>query len=232
MLIKIIYSYNGSNFSGSQSQPHKNTVEDKLKMALRSVGIFASLTTASRTDKGVHALNQVSSTKCGDFWNLKRLKEQLNRHARPSINIKKIEKVSSEFHPRFSAKKRSYRYILNHSNFSPFLENLCFFCEKVDIEKLNLSLNKFVGKHDFKEFMKTGSDIKDSVREIYKAYTFSYKHLTIIKFEANGFLRSQVRLMIANALKEQTSSKRFSLQKPITKIPASPNGLYLERIFY
>lgn len=232
MKIKLIYSYNGSNFSGSQSQPHKNSVEDRLKMALFRVGIFEKLTTASRTDKGVHALNQVSTTNCGEFWDLNKLKEQLNRHARPFIYIKKIEKVSSEFHPRFSAKKRSYRYILNHSNFSPFLENLCLFYDKIDIEKLNLSLSKFIGKHDFKNFMKTGSDIKDSIREIYKAYAFSYNNLTIIKFEANGFLRSQVRLMVANVLKEQISNQKFTLEKSITRIPAPPNALYLERIFY
>lgn len=232
MKIKIIYSYDGSKFNGSQSQPHLNTAEDTLKNALFHVGIFEKLTTSSRTDKGVHALNQVSSTECGDFWDLEKLKNLLNRHSHPFVHIKKIETVNSKFHSRFDAKKRSYRYILNHNSYNPFLSSYCYFYKKIDLEKLNLSLSKFIGKYNFSEFMKTGSDVKNFEREIYKAYAFGYKNLTIIKFEADGFLRSQVRLMVANALKEQTSSSKFSINKAITRIPSPASGLYLERIFY
>lgn len=232
MNIKLIYSYDGSLLSGSQSQPNKNTAEDILKSAISHAGLFDRLTTSSRTDKGVHALNQVSVTKCGDFWDLRRLKELINRHTHPILHIKDIKQVDDSFHPRFDAKARSYRYILNHSKFSPFLANYCYFCNEVDLDKLNLALSKFIGKNDFSNFMKTGSDTKSSIREIHKAYAFRYKNLTIIKFKANGFLRSQVRLMIANALNECQKNLEFNLDKPNTRIPTPPNALYLERIFY
>ncbi|NLK67279.1 MAG: tRNA pseudouridine(38-40) synthase TruA [Campylobacteraceae bacterium] len=232
MKIKLTYSYDGSKFSGSQSQPHLNTVEDSLKEALSHVGIFEPLTSSSRTDKGVHALNQTSMVECGEFWDLRRLKELVNRHAHPYIHIKNVEKVDGEFHVRYDAVARSYRYILNHDEFSPFLSSYCHFCKEVDLDRLNLSLSKFRGVHNFSEFMKVGSDVKTFKRGIYQSYAFRYKNLTIIKFKANGFLRAQVRLMVANALKEQNGNSKFSIDKAITRIPAPASGLYLERVFY
>ena len=230
--LKIRYSYNGAKFCGSQSQPNGRSVEDALKNALSHVGLFGSLTTSSRTDRGVHALGQISTIKCPDFWDLRRLKELINRHAKPNILVKKLEFVSENFHPRYCAVARSYRYILNHGEFDPFLADFCHFYGNLDINLLNLALSKFVGKHDFSEFMKFGSDTKSPEREIYKAYAYRYKNLTIIKFKANGFLRSQVRLMVANALKSLKTSQEISFTKALTRIPAPPNGLYLERIFY
>ncbi|CZE50011.1 tRNA pseudouridine(38-40) synthase TruA [Campylobacter geochelonis] len=234
MRIKLTYSYDGSCFCGSQSQPHGKSVEDSLNLALNHVGIFSRVITSSRTDKGVHALNQTSMVCCADFWDLARLKELINRHAHPHIHIKSIQKADDEFHARYSAKARSYRYILNHDKFSPFLSQYCYFYEKVDLKILNLVLSKFVGTHDFSEFMKVGSDIKSPVREIYKSYAFRYKNQTIIKFKSNGFLRAQVRLMVANALKATAlnSPNDFCINSSITRIPAPSNGLYLERVFY
>jgi len=231
-LLKITYSYNGAKFCGSQSQPNGLSVENALKAALGHVGLFGSLTTSSRTDKGVHALSQVSTMPCPDFWDLRRLKELINRHALPYIYIKKLEFVDENFHPRFSAKARSYRYILNHGEFDPFLADFCHFYPNLDINLLNLALSNFIGEHDFSVFMKAGSEIKSPVRKIYKAYAFRHKNLTIIKFKANGFLRSQVRLMVANALKSLNSGQKINFKKALTRIPAPPNGLYLERIFY
>ncbi|MSN97056.1 tRNA pseudouridine(38-40) synthase TruA [Campylobacter sp. FMV-PI01] len=250
MLIKLTYSFDGSKFCGSQSQPNLKGVEDLLKIALSRVGIFNKIISASRTDKGVHSLNSISVVKCPDFWDLLRLKELLNRHTKPFLYIKKIEIADENFHPRFDAKARSYRYILNHGKFSPFLSNFCYFYKDIDINLLNYSLKKFEGYNDFGKFMKVGSDTKNFKRDMIKAYSFKYKNFTIIKFKANGFLRSQVRLMVANALKEYdylvnldlnllnnknfiiNNSKIFNINQPITKIPAPPQALYLERIFY
>lgn len=232
MKIKLTYSYDGSLLSGSQCQPHENTAENILKNAMSHAGLFDKLITSSRTDKGVHALNQVSVTKCLDFWNLDRLKELINRHSRPTLDVKKIEIVDENFHPRFCAKARSYRYILNHGKFCPFLAPYCYFFDEIDLKGLNLALDKFRGVNDYKNFMKTGSDTKSSIREIYSSFAYRYKNLTIIKFKANGFLRSQVRLMVANALKECKKGAKFSLESPNTRIPAPPNALYLERVFY
>ncbi|CAM2774716.1 tRNA pseudouridine synthase A [Campylobacter hyointestinalis] len=271
MKITLIYSYDGSKFSGSQSQPNLLSVEDKLNSALKRVGIFERIVSSSRTDKGVHSLAQVSSVECGEFWKdrLKWLKKELNKHSAPYIFIKQLYEVSSDFHPRFFAKARSYRYILHHGKFNPFLSDYVCFYDELHLDRLNKALEYFLGRHDFKPFYKVGSGEKSTIREIYlaKAYqiykdkfgkikrikssfplhqsTISTQNLntkptfTIINFKANGFLRAQVRLMVANALQACKSDEslakfisNFKEQKPITRMPSPPNGLYLKRVFY
>ncbi|MGP1484795.1 MAG: tRNA pseudouridine(38-40) synthase TruA [Campylobacter sp.] len=202
MKIKLIYSYDGSKFCGSQTQPNCKGVEDRLKFALSKLGISSNLLTSSRTDKGVHALNQVSSIECAqNFSDLNKIKNLINRHANPFIHVKFIERISKNFHPRYDAKFRSYRYIVNHGEFSPFLADYETFLPKFDIKKANEILSLFVGKHDFIAFMKLGSDVKSTTRSVKKAFCYQRGNRTVFFFKANGFLRSQIRLMVACVLK-------------------------------
>jgi len=230
--LKLVYSYDGSKFSGSQSQPHGRGVEDVLRAALGRVGIFAPLISSSRTDKGVHALRQVSCVECTVHWELPRLKELINRHCAPYIFVQHISPVPRDFHPRYDAVARSYRYVLNHGRPSPFLSDFCVFYPRVDLAALNAALANFVGEHDFSEFMKSGSDIKSPVRELYVARAYSFRNLTLINFKANGFLRAQVRLMVANALKSVQSGRKISFSRALSRIPFPPNGLYLSGVSY
>ncbi len=230
--LKLVYSYDGSKFSGSQSQPHGRGVEDVLRAALGRVGIFAPLISSSRTDKGVHALRQVSCVECTVHWELPRLKELINRHCAPYIFVQHISPVPRDFHPRYDAVARSYRYVLNHGRPSPFLSDFCVFYPRVDLAALNAALANFIGEHDFSEFMKSGSDIKSPVRELYVARAYSFRNLTLINFKANGFLRAQVRLMVANALKFVQSGRKISFSRALSRIPFPPNGLYLSSVSY
>ena len=228
MKIQLIYSYDGSKFQGSQTQPHENGVEDELERALAHVGIFERVISSSRTDKSVHANNQSSSVVCGDhFKDLNRLKDLINRHAHPSIHIKRINLVDDSFQARFDAVARSYRYVIDHGKFDVFSSNYKVFLPKFDTKKANEILRNFIGEHDFSAYMKTGSDIKSPVRE------------TVIIFKANGFLRGQVRLMVANLLKALKQKDGSELIKAslnghpaLTRIPAPAEGLYLNRVFY
>ena len=230
--LKLVYSYDGSKFSGSQSQPHGRGVEDVLRAALGRVGIFAPLISSSRTDKGVHALRQVSCVECTMHWELPRLKELINRHCAPYIFVQHISPVPRDFHPRYDAMARCYRYVLNHGRPSPFLSDFCVFYPRVDLAALNAALANFIGEHDFSEFMKSGSDIKSPVRELYVARAYSFRNLTLINFKANGFLRAQVRLMVANALKSVQSGRKISFSRALSRIPFPPNGLYLSGVSY
>ncbi len=230
--LKLVYSYDGSKFSGSQSQPHGRGVEDVLRAALGRVGIFAPLISSSRTDKGVHALRQVSCVECAVHWELPRLKELINRHCAPYIFVRHINPVPRDFHPRYDAVARCYRYVLNHGRPSPFLSDFCVFYPRVDLAALNAALANFIGEHDFSEFMKSGSDIKSPVRELYVARAYSFRNLTLINFKANGFLRAQVRLMVANALKSVQSGHKISFSRALSRIPFPPNGLYLSSVSY
>ena len=308
MRLKLVFSYDGSKFQGSQTQPHENGVEDALGAALAHVGIFSKIISSSRTDKGVHANNQVACVECGEhFSDFTRLKALINRHAHPAVHLKFISRVQDCFHPRYDATARAYRYVINHGEFLPFLAPYETFLPRFDLNLANELLALFVGEHDFSAFMKLGSDVKSPVRRISKAFCYESGERTIIIFKANGFLRAQVRLMIASVLKalelaksgkfRQTQAQEFKFeyteaanlranlvkfeknanltpehaehvdskfdtknsnlnevahncqdenflkakeflrqaiyeQKPLTRIPAPPNGLYLNRVFY
>ena len=202
MRLKLIFSYDGSKFQGSQTQPHENGVEDALGAALAHVGIFSKIISSSRTDKGVHANNQVACVECGEhFSDFARLKALINRHAHPAVHVKFISRAQDCFHPRYDATARAYRYVINHGEFSPFLAPYETFLPKFDPNLANELLALFVGEHDFSAFMKLGSDVKSPERRIKKAFCYARGERSIIVFKANGFLRAQVRLMVASVLK-------------------------------
>jgi tRNA pseudouridine38-40 synthase len=222
-----------------QKQPAKKTVQGTIEEALKKLNINTKVMHAGRTDRGVHALNQVIAFETPDYWNEQKLKNSLNKILKPSIYIKNLQKTHNGFNPRFDAKKRSYRYVITNK-FTPFNANYTtFYPNQIDIGKINKSLQLFIGMHDFEYFAKTGSEVNSYIREIYQAKMFTYKNLYIIKITGNGFLRGQIRLIVdfilkinegkltINDLKNQLMKKEL-----ISKHLASPNGLYLERIWY
>lgn len=245
MKIAIIYAYNGAKFQGSQTQPNGKAVEDALNLALRKIGVFSPVISSSRTDAGVHALMQVSCVDVGDFWDLTKLKNELNRHLPPSVFVKNVKKVGAEFHPRYSAKARAYRYLLFCGMQRIELADLVYFCAKPDMKALNEALRLFCGERDFSGFYKSGSNEKSPVRTLYYARARARKtalgEFVIIAFKGNGFLRSQVRMMVANALECTKNPAKLELLKARlthksavvpTKIPAPAAGLYLKKVFY
>jgi tRNA pseudouridine38-40 synthase len=222
-----------------QIQPDQKTIEGEILNALKKININTKIFHSGRTDRGVHALNQVISFKIPDFWNLEKLKNLLNKMLYPSIYFKKITVAPCGFHPRFWAKKRSYRYLIS-KYFTPFnAKYTLYYPEKIDLLKINKALKILKGTHDFEYFAKTGSDVNHYIREIYKAYAFEYKNFYIIKIEGNGFLRGQIRIIIdfllkinENKLTINDLKKQLNKEKLISKHLAPPNGLYLERIWY
>jgi tRNA pseudouridine38-40 synthase len=222
-----------------QIQPNKKTVEGEIQKALNKINIKTKILHSGRTDRGVHALNQVISFEIPDFWNLKKLKHLLNKILYPAIYFKKIQVAPPNFHPRFSAKKRSYRYIIS-KHFTPFnAKYTLYYPNEINLELINNALKTLIGTHDFEYFAKTGSDVNNYIREIYKAYAFEYKNFYIIKIIGNGFLRGQIRIIMdfllkinENKLSINDLAQQLNKEKLISKHLAKPNGLYLERIWY
>ena len=229
-------AYNGTHFLGSQTQTKTtNTILGKVERVLSEIGIESKVVASGRTDKGVHATGQVCHVDLPEFWSdLEKLKRVMNQMLPPAIIVKSIQSVSDDFHARYSAKKRVYRYILKASQSNPFEDEFVTFLEDIDFEKIEKNIKLFIGEHDFKNFMKTGSDSKSTIRTVYRAFAYKHKGNIILNFEANGFLRSQIRLMVgallkftADEIQEQlTSSKKHKLK------PAPSNGLYLAKIKY
>ncbi len=241
MRVKITLEYDGSKFQGYQIQKETtNTVSNNLQNALKALNINYTPVASGRTDKGVHALGQVIHLDLPTYWNdLKRLKFSLNKILHPSINIKKIEKTHKNFHARYDAKSRVYRYIVSTKKPSVFLNPYVTFVDSVNTNSIKNSIKLFEGRHDFEYFKKCGSDTKNYIREIYKADFYAHKSLCVFYFEANGFLRSQIRMMVSFLLQisdGKLSKNELKLQLEKKEIfstsLASPNGLYLTKIKY
>lgn len=236
MRVALTLSYNGTSYLGSQIQKEtNNTIVGQFTLILLKLGIDSKVVASGRTDKGVHATGQVCHINLPKHWSdLDKLKRVLNEMLPSNIQVKKILKVADDFHARYSAKKRVYRYLIKQENSNPFEDEFITFVPDVNFEILKDNIKLFVGEHNFIGFMKTGSDTKSTVRTIYKAFAYKYKGLIILHFEANGFLRSQIRLMVGALLhlNEKEIQEKLTITINHKVKPASSNGLYLAKIKY
>ena len=239
--VKIITSYDGSSFMGSQIQNSTpNTVMGVFQATLSNLGITDTPIASGRTDRDVHATAQVLHVNLPEYWNdLKKLKNRLNHHLPDSLHVRDIKEVDKEFHARYSAKSRVYRYIISTNEPNPFETKYLHFVKELDFEKISQAIKLFEGEHDFKNFMKKGSDTKSSIRKIYKAYAYKQDKKIVLYFEANGFLRSQIRLMVGFLL--AISEKKLTQEQLLNQLTckavyfrklAPPYGLYLAKIKY
>ena len=234
-------SYNGSAFMGSQQQTTTTeTVIGTLIVALRRLRIHTLPKGSGRTDRGVHATHQVMHLDLPDYWtDLPRLTDMLNLQLPPSIRIRRIEFAGSDFHARYSARKRVYRYIIKEGRSNPFEDNFVSFVPALNRDAIIDAIKCFEGEHDFELFKKSGTDMEHFIRVIYRAYAYSHKGYFILVFEGNGFLRSQIRLMVGfllrisagKATKEQLLEQLKGIKRHSTDI-APHNGLYLTHIKY
>ncbi len=240
MNLKFVIAYDGSLYQGSQKQPNGLTIENKLLKAFKRINIETNIVLSGRTDKEVHATGQVFNCIIPDFWtDFKKLKEILNRNLPGSIKVLNISKVKDDFHSRFHAKSRVYRYIISSKPISAFNDKFITYVENIDEELIKLAIKEFIGVYDFKYFHKTGSDKDITIREVFDTKFYKYKNIYVFRFTANSYLRSQIRLMVGfllaiNEKKEtiENLKKQLRLQGHFFKTPAKANGLYLAKIKY
>jgi len=236
MRVKLTVAYNGTHYLGSQTQKSSsNTILGTIEKVLFALGIKDKLIASGRTDKGVHATGQVCHIDLPLFWDdLVKLKRVLNEMLPSSIKIKNIIKIKDDFHARYGAKKRVYRYIIKKESSNPFLDDFITFDKDIEFTIVKENIKLFIGEHDFTHFMKTGSDTKSAIRIIYKAFAYNYKDYIVLNFEANGFLRSQIRLMVGALLKFDSKqiTQQLNLSEKYPLKPAKSNGLYLAKIKY
>lgn len=240
--IKLTYEYDGTDFYGMQRQPKHRTVageiEKVLKMLLKE---DITMINSGRTDRGVHALTQVSNFVTNGKIPTDRLEYALKRALPRDINLLKVEEVEMEFNSRFSAIWRSYEYRLScrrdifHRNRVMWVE------ERMDIEKLNEIMKPLVGEHDFSSFRKADCQAQNPVREIYDLYAYEDGEEVVIYIRANSFLKSMVRIIVGSALaiyfgREESDYLLKKLANPDKqengKYMAEAQGLYLYEVNY
>ncbi len=226
---------------GSQSQKSTpKTVMGTFQAVLSRLGITYVAIASGRTDRNVHATGQVLHVSLPEFWNdLEKLKSMLNHHLPHALHVRHIQKVEDNFHARYSATRRVYRYALSTQEENPFEARYLSFVKTLDFDKVSHAIILFEGEYNFKNFMKSGSNTKSSTRIIYKATAYQSKGKTLLYFEANGFLRSQIRLMVGfllgiseGKLSEAQLREQLTCKATHSRKLAPPQGLYLAKIKY
>ena len=242
--IKLTIEYDGKDFNGWQAQPNKLNIQGTIEKAIEEItGEEVDLTASGRTDRGVHALGQVANFKTNSNIPVEKIPIALNTKLKKSIRILSAEEVDEKFHSRLTCKKKTYRYIINNSEYGTAIyRNLeTHIPMKLDLEKMQEAVKYFEGEHDFKSFKASGTSSKSSVRTIYKADVIQIPNNRIyIELTGNGFLYNMVRI-IAGTLVEVgigkiepkkikeiiKSEKRENAGKTLP-----PQGLYLIKVEY
>ena len=240
MRVKAVISYDGSDYQGFQKQTTtKSTITRAIEDALLSLQIDSPIVGSGRTDAGVHASGQVIHFDLPDFWNdLEKLKHNLNRKL-TDVFFKHITPTASDFHARFGAKKRLYRYVFKTHKPSVFEQKYISYYHEFNPDLLIKALKVFEGKHDFNLFHKTGTVTHTTFREIYRTDYRERNGYHFIYFQANGFLRSQVRMMVDASMLcarkemsvEQLQEQLHCQRKHTTRL-APAEGLYLAKVIY
>jgi len=240
MNAKFTISYDGSSFLGSQTQINGLSVEDKLQEVFKSINIDTKIILSGRTDKNVHATGQVFNCIIPPFFSdFEKLKNILNNHLPLSTRIRKICSVKDDFHSRFHAKRRVYRYIVSTKDLTPFSSKYVNYIKNIDVQKIKKAMGLFIGTHDFEYFHKKGSDKENTIRTIFNVKFYKYKNIYVFYFCANSYLRCQIRLMVGFLLKisegklnKEDLKQQLNKKKILFKTPASAYGLYLAKVFY
>jgi tRNA pseudouridine38-40 synthase len=202
--IKLTIEYDGKNFAGWQKQPEKLGIQGEIEAAIKDItGEEIELTASGRTDAGVHALGQVANFHTNSNIEVEKFPYAINSKLPKSIVIKQAEEVEERFHARYNCKGKTYRYIINNSEFPSALERYREFHVpfSIDIDKMKKALKYFEGEHDFKGFKSSGgNEKKTTIRNISKAELIQKESRIIIELSADGFLYNMVRIICGTVL--------------------------------
>ena len=242
--IKLIIEYDGKDFNGWQKQPTKLNIQGTIEQAIKMItGEETNLMASGRTDAGVHAYGQVANFKTNSNIPIEKIAIALNSNLKKSIRIISAEEVEERFHSRLTCKKKTYRYIINNSEFSSAIyRNLeTHIPHKLNIEKMKKAAQYFEGEHDFKAFKASGTSSKSSVRTIYKAKVIEMPNNRIyIELTGNGFLYNMVRIIagtlvdvgVGKTEPEDIKNIIDSKDRSLAGKPLPPQGLYLLNVEY
>ena len=236
----INLTYDGSLFYGYQIQNNNKTVEGELEKVLSKI-LNTNINTvgSSRTDKGVHAINQYCHFDYDKKIDLKKLKHSINSLIDKGIYIKSIKKVNNDFHSRYNVIKKEYIYKINMKEYNPIERNYVFqYCKKIDRDLIESYIKKLNGKHNFRSFT-SDKDANNYERDITIEYKISNKTL-YLRFKSSGFLRYMIRNIVGLLIDINDNKKSINDIDKIFEsknrcklgVCAPPEGLYLEKIEY
>lgn len=213
-VLKLTLQYDGTELVGWQRQKSGDSVQGLLEAALSRIdGVDVAVHGAGRTDAGVHAVAQVASAHVASDLDTRTLRRAINAHLPPSVRVTSVEDAAPDFHARFSATGKTYRYlILERDVASPFLWRYVWPVPGVlDVDRMQAAAAALVGSHDFSAFQSTGSTVSHAVRVVTAASVRVWTdgmpppvpvalagdagRLVVFEVTASGFLRHMVRAL-------------------------------------
>ncbi len=214
--IKLIIEYNGTNYSGWQSQINGITVQDKIQDALfKTTGQKINLNAAGRTDAGVHALGQTANFVIEHTIDPQKYKDALNYYLPKDIRIKSSSEVPLDFHSRFNALSKIYRYIIGFEKSALYYDYRWEMSEKLDFDILHQSAEIVIGEHDFAPFCVVTSRKENNFCTIYSAEWKTENKQAIFEIKGNRFLHSMIRSMVG-AMVDLASPKKDNNKSSLT----------------
>lgn len=242
--IKCIVAYDGTSFSGYQVQPGKRTVQGELEKVLEKLnkGTSIRVSASGRTDAGVHARGQVIHFDTTLELEPDRWQIALNSLLPADIAIQQAEIAKQDFHARFDAVGKEYRYFLLPSNTrDPFQRNYAYqFPFGLDFPAMKEAIGHLTGAHDFTSFCSAKTEVEDRVRNLKEIEIFEENGLFVFRFVGDGFLYNMVRILTGTLLEVGTGRREARTMpellerkdRTLAGKTAPGHGLYLWKVFY
>jgi len=242
---QILIEYVGTSFRGWQIQKKGNTIQGLIqekisKLLKEKISLFGS----GRTDRGVHAFEQSAHFDCKNkIIKTNRFLKSINHFLnKEGVTILKIRKRNNDFHARFSAKMRIYKYVIINRISGPVLDKDkgWHVMKKLDLLTMKKGAKKLIGTKDFSTFRASSCRAKSPIKTMKSVKIKSFKNKIEIEFRSQSFLQQQVRSMVG-CLKylgeNKWSLKKFenvmkSKKRILCAPPAPPEGLFLSRVIY
>lgn len=241
--IRLILAYDGTAYHGFQRQPNVPTVQEALETKLaRITGEPVTVIAAGRTDAGVHATGQVVNFRTSGTIPVERVAPALNGLAPFDIVARHPADVPAEFHARFDARSRTYRYYLWRAGPSPFLAR---YTHRAVLPagatgRIRAALPALLGQHDFTSFCAVGAESGTRERSVTRAELHQRGPLLRLTFSADGFLQNMVRIIVGTLLEvgqgtrqpEEMATILAARNRDAAGDTAPPRGLFLTRVEY
>ncbi len=238
---RLTIEYDGSKFSGWQTQVRQRTVQGVLVSALRELLGDSRLTLqgAGRTDAGVHALAQVASLRCDRTFAIGRVMDDLAHNLPSDVAVLEIRPAAESFHARHDAVARCYLYQIIRRRSAFGKKSTWWLGGDLDLEGMRAAAAQFVGRHDYAAFARSGHTAPSTVVVVEDCRLWEVGELVMIRILASHFLWGQVRRMVG-ALAAVGRGKADPEDAPgwlggsaPPPEPAAPAaGLFLEAVFY
>lgn len=241
--LKLTISYDGTRFVGWQRQASGESIQGLIEGALsRLEGGPVTVHGAGRTDAGVHAEGQVASARVTFGHDAATVMRAVNAQLPAEIRIVAAEEASAEFHARFSARAKSYRYqIANVSVASPFTRAFAWHVpEPLDLAVMRAGAAALCGRHDFSAFQSSGGEVSTTVRTLTRSEFVQRSGLLAYEVDGDGFLRHMVRAIVGTLVEigrgRWPADDVRALVQGGSRAQAGPtapaNGLILVRVEY